>query len=250
MNPQGAVFRRRQVDVAKIRGERSLVNTLRPVLSARYKSLSRDLRRSNLRKRLSKNDGLLHKAGEQNGWQEWNNVFVNTLYDSLDDGLGYIWDAEQRYWISHDFPTFPYNSQEVLVQYQSAQRDATRIKNIPVDTETMVNETIAEWFRTDQGLPALIDLLEPIFGAARAELIATTEMGYVSSYVARGMMQNYGISQWYWDAFDDGVTCDICLDLMVQSKRTPFTLDDPMPPDPSHPRCRCGVYYVGVDIHP
>jgi len=245
---QGAVLRRLKVNIAERKGEQAMIKKITPALTSRFKSLSRELRRSNLRKRLAKNDGLLYKANETSGWDDWNLIFVNNLYDSLDDGLGYIWDAEQRYWISHDYPVFPYKSAEVLAQYQSTDRDATRIKNIPVDTEKQVNEIIAEWYKTDQGLPELIGILERLFGAARAELIATTEMAYVASFVARNQMKEYGITHWIWDAFKDGVTCDICLDLMARSRSTPFTLDDPMPPDPSHPRCRCGVYYVGVDI--
>ncbi len=243
--PQSAVYRRRQIDNAKLKGERIVQKEILPVLQSRYKSLSRELRQSNLRKKLKKDGAYFEKA--QPTWQSWANLFEKTLVNSLSDGAGFVWDAETRYFTSMNYPTFPFHSGEVLAQYQA--RVGTQITNIAANTEVYVNQAITDWYKTDAGLPELIGMLETFFSSTRAELIAATEMAYVASEVAYGMMDNYNIELWTWDAFQDAVTCDICFDLMEQSKANPFTRNDPMPPDPSHPKCRCGVYFLGVDVN-
>jgi uncharacterized CHY-type Zn-finger protein len=179
-------------------------------------------------------------------WKGWNKYFRETLQNSVEDGAGYLWTAEQKYWNSYGYDPFRIPIGEVITDYMA--RGDTRITNIGIDTEIKVNQIISDWFNTDAGLPDLIAQLSQYFSPERAALIATTEMAYVASAVSYNQMKQYGIERWQWDAFNDAVVCDLCLDLMAQSKQKPFTLDDPMPPDPSHPRCRCGVYYVGVDV--
>lgn len=237
---QGAVYRRRQVGKACLRGEQAILRAIEPVLQSRFKSLSRELRKANLRKRLAKNDGKLFKVENPDyttSWRTWESQFTSTLTGTFTDGFGYVWDAEQSYWISHDYPVFPFSEKEVLRRYLSNSRDGSRITNIASDTEVRVNEIISEWYTTDESLPQLIDRLTALFGRSRAELIATTEMNYIASQVAKEQMKEYGIKEWIWDAFTDGYVCDKCLSLMQQSKIHPFTLQDPFPPDPSHPRC-------------
>lgn len=247
--PQSATYRRRQLDLARTRGEQLVERDILPVLQARYRALSRELRQGNLRKRLKKSGGiLLRKEGEteQSTWDAWIAQFENALTAALADGAGFIWDVDVRYFASFNYPTFPFNAAQLIAAYR--RRLGTQITNIGGNTEVYVNQAIADWYKTDAGLPELIGMLEQFFSPARARLIAVTEMAYVASQVAHDMMVKYGITQWQWDAFLDGVTCDLCLDLMAQSKKKPFGIDDPMPPDPSHPGCRCGVYFIGVDV--
>lgn len=241
---QSAVYRRRQIDNAKRKGENLVKAELLPVLQSRYKSLSRELRQGNLRKRLHKDELTLQKAAGDT-WKSWFGLFDKTLKKSLGTGAGYLWDTETKYFVSMNYPTFPFKADDVLDAYQA--RVGTQITNISANTETYVNQAITDWYKTDQGLPDLIGMLEQFFSPARAELIATTEMAYVASQVSLEMMNNYDIEYWQWDAFNEERTCDECMDLMAQSKQKPFTKDDPMPPQ--HPACRCGTYWIGVDVN-
>ncbi len=242
---QGGVYRRRQINSARRKGEQDIERVILPVLQARYRALSRELRQGNLRKRLTKNGGQLIKQGKADTWDTWEVYFTETLTNTLTGSMGYVWDAEQRYFISHGLQPYRIDPQDVLAHYQ--MRTPRNISNTAEHTERDVNLTIANWFNTDRGLPDLIRDMEQYFSPSRASLIATTEMAYVSSTIADMMMGEYHIQEWQWDAFQDGVTCELCFSLMAQSKQTPFRRGDPMPPDPSHPRCRCGVYFIGID---
>lgn len=244
---QSNVFRRRQIDQAKRKGEPDIAKAVYPLFQQQLKWVTRDLRKGNLRHRLKKNDGVLYKAGAYpDNWMAWRTMFKDTLRGAVKDGAGFLWTAEQKYFASYGYDPMRIDMADVIDNYML--RGDTRITDIDMYTEAQVNRIVADWYNTDAGLPDLIAQLSNIFGETRAEMIASTEMAYVASTIAVQQMNQYGITNWYWDAFDDGVTCEVCLDLMAQSKANPFTLSDPMPPDISHPRCRCGVYYVGVDV--
>lgn len=242
---QGAVYRRRQINSARDQGEQSIERVILPALQSRYRAVARDLRKGNLRKRFVKSGGDLFKS-EADTWEGWEVYFTETLKNSLVTSVSFVWDAEQRYFISNEFQPFRIDPAEVLARYQ--MRVQRNIGDIAVDTKRDVNKAVVDWFNSGRGLPELISELQQYFSSSRASLIASTEMAYVASTIADMMMGEYGIQEWQWDAFRDGVTCGLCFGLMEQSRLVPFRRGDPMPPDPSHPRCRCGVYFIGVDV--
>lgn len=243
--PQSNVYRRRQIMLAQDRGEKLIARAIQPVLDVRYKALSRELRQGNLRKRLKKFGGDYEKAKIPDDKKKWRVFFRETLQNSIREAGNITWAVEQSYFQSRGFPPIIMTA-EVLQQYFA--RSDTRITGITQNMEIHINDMIARWFNTDAGLPELIEQLSGLFNENKATLIATTETRYVASEVALNTMSTYNIERWQWDAFDDGRTCETCMDLMVQSRSVPFYRGDPMPPDPSHPGCRCGVYYVGVDV--
>jgi hypothetical protein len=240
-----AVYRRRQIMKARTGGEREVKRAIYPLMQKQFKAIERELRKANLRKRIKKARAT-DMTGLLSGWATWEALFSQTLKNALDLGSLGVWTTEAEYFKATGDRSPRITRREVLDNY--FDRSDTRITDISNTTEKAVNDAIAKWYNTEAGLPELIAILERWFDPARAELIATTEMAYVASAYAYNMMQDFGIKKWQWDAFQDGVTCDLCLDLMEQSKQTPFDVDDPMPPDPSHPNCRCGVYFIGVDV--
>lgn len=247
--PQSNVYRRRQLIAVARRGEASIEQAILPVLQARFKGLSRELRQGNLRKTLKKFDGDYEKARRRkvpDDRRSWSSFFRETLRNSITEAGWQALDVEQKFFGSYGYEPLRIDRAEVFQNY--LERSDTRITNIGIDTEKAVQDVISEWFNTEESLPDLIERLMQFFDEKRAKLIATTEMAYVASAAAQEMMRHHKIRLWQWDAFQDGITCDTCLDLMEQSKQTPFQYGDPMPPDPSHPNCRCGVYFVGVDI--
>jgi len=239
------VYRRNRLNGARHRGENLIAQTIQPVLSARYKTISRDLRRANLRKRLAKSDGLYKlEDSDVDTWNSWGSLFSENLKNSISEAGDHVLDVETQFFSSRGYQDLWYDPADIFRSYLANARTGKRIADISLGTQIKVNKAIADWFNTDAGLPELIKSLEKYFSPARAELIAITEMAYVASDTALQMMKNYAIQEWQWDAFNDGVTCDICLGLMEQSKIKPFSMSDPMPPHASHPRCRCGVFFI------
>ena len=246
---QGAVYRRQQINSARRQGEQAIERAILPAFQARYKIFSRELRRGNLRKRLSKTDGQLFKVEEDaETWDRWEIYFTEVLKNSIIGSTPWVWNAEQSFFRSNGYEPFRIDPQDVLAQYQMRMR--RNLGDIAANTKRDVERAVVTWYNSPRGLPDLIRDLEQYFSPSRASLIGTTEMAYVSSTVADLMMGQYGIQLWQWDAFQDGVTCPLCFSLMEQSRQTPFRRGDPMPPDPSHPRCRCGVYFIGIDVKP
>jgi hypothetical protein len=242
------VMRRRKLTAARRRAEGHVARAVRGVLDKQYKWLKRDLRRQNLRKRFQKASGALFKQDDPQ-WEDWADAFEADLSAALADGAGWLAEVERQYWTSRGVgEVFNFDPVKAVLDYQT--RVGSKIKKIALDTLPHVQEDIAKWFNTDKSLPELIEQLSQYFGETRAELIATTEMGYVASEVAYGQMGAYGIDEWFWDAIMDGVVCEECASIMIVQNGggAPFAVGDPMPPE--HPRCRCGILYArnGVAI--
>jgi SPP1 gp7 family putative phage head morphogenesis protein len=233
------IERRRAVKRARTKAEAIVSKAVASAFGERFKTLKRDLRRSNLRKRLKKHLSKQDTFGPgEAGWDEWGEYFVDLLTEALMEGAGLVGSIENQVWTSRGFAQFIIDREKIVTEYQN--RTGKQIKNIADDTRDAVLEDIHEWYNTDAGLPDLIASLEQYFSHTRAELIATTEMGYVASEVALEQMQEYGISRWIWDAFDDFLTCEFCASMHGQV----FAVGEEMPPDASHPRCRCGVLFA------
>lgn len=244
------VYRRQQLAIARRKGEGIVEQAILPVLQARYRSLGRELRRSNLRKRLKKVEGdfaELSKAEIPDDKRKWQKLFREILRKSILESGSLSWEVEQKYFASHGFSPLRILPADALQAYLT-RADETRISDIAEETETRVNRVVADWYNTEETLPQLIDRLGQFFDDNRARLIATTETAYIASRAALNMMSEYDIQRWTWDALQDAHTCDLCMSLMVQSQAKPFQRGDPMPPDISHPACRCGVYFLGVDV--
>lgn len=236
------VQRRRLLDKARRKGEAHIVDVIAPMLDRRFKWLKRDLRRQNLRKRLAKNNGALVKADDED-WDSWGDAFSEALQSALVDSVVFVEGVESDYFSSIGYDVVGLDPRQVVEAYQ--ERVGLQITHISDDTLAAVQEQITAWFQTDAALPELISSLEALFSPYRAELIATTEMGFIASQVALEQMKNLGIEGWWWDAIMDGATCDICSGLMIeQNSGKPFEIGDAMPPDASHPHCRCGVLYA------
>src|SRR5581483_4461686 len=221
--------RRRLLNSAVARAEKEVKTAVLRLLERRYKALKRELRRANLRKRLLKTDGILQK--DDGGWQDWIDEFTNTVQETIAGVVKWVADVESRYWASRGKPVINFDPYKVVDDYQA--RIGRNIRDIPHDTLSDVQQAISDWYKTDKGLPELIDDLGQYFDENRASRIATTEMVNVTSEVAREQMLAYGITAWKWDAFNDSVTCPVCADLNGQT----FSVDDLDAYPPNHPNC-------------
>ena len=251
------VQRRRLIKKTRAAAEAKVAKVVYDQLQSRFRSLKRELRKGNLRKRLKKfyKSQALAKAGQdqppadplQNpgmdpqAWQDWMDSFVDTLVEALEDGADEVGTVESEIWTERGYPKYTVTPQMVIDNYMA--RYGRQITDISDDTRDAVINTVEEWYNTNEGLPSLISSLTQHFDMTRAELIAATEMGYVSSEISYEMMIDFGINKWIWDAFDDWITCPLCESLNGQV----FNVEDKMPPDASHPRCRCGVLFADDD---
>lgn len=131
------------------------------------------------------------------------------------------------------------------------QHVGTLIRDIDRTTLERTRRAVAAWVENGEPLPRLVEELTPIFGPARAELIASTE---VTRAYAEGNRQAYRasgvVTRWQWRTSEDERVCPICgplADTVVQidSDFSGFLPDNvrrgavTMPP--AHPRCRCWV---------
>jgi len=88
----------------------------------------------------------------------------------------------------------------------------------------------------DQGLPDLINALEPYFGASRARRIAVTETTRVFDEGNRLVHISAGIQYEQWQTAHDDLVCPICAPFDRQYFPTNA---GPRPVTDSHPSCRC-----------
>lgn len=131
------------------------------------------------------------------------------------------------------------------------QHVGTLIRDIDRTTLERTRRAVAAWVENGEPLPRLVEELTPIFGPARAELIASTE---VTRAYAEGNRQAYRasgvVTRWQWRTSEDERVCPVCgplADTVVQidSDFSGFLPDNvrrgavTMPP--AHPRCRCWV---------
>lgn len=244
--PMRATVRRRLIRQAQTTGEREAAGRIAKLLDRQRKALNRELRQSNLRKRLAKaarDSGspaqALYKDG---GWHAWAQQFTDGIKDALSSLVERITGVESEYWDSRGKYLDPASSADVIAAYET--RVGRQIAEIAEDTRANVIAEVTRWYNSDEDLPALIDRLGQYFTPERAEMIARTETAFVSSQVALNAMNQFGISLWNFDlAPDEGpFPCAECVDYAAAN---PHHLSDDFPP--LHPGDRCGVVYVTED---
>ena len=118
-------------------------------------------------------------------------------------------------------------------------------------TQDSVTKTINEWVQSGEALPVLEARLAPIFGQARAEMIATTEVtrmyaeGNLAAWDATGVVGGS-----VWRTANDEKVCPVCGPLHNTTAglyENGFTTEDGgigLTGPPAHPRCRCWLQPV------
>lgn len=123
------------------------------------------------------------------------------------------------------------------------------IGGIQETTRAQVRQAVAAWVDNGQPLEALIRELEPTFGRARAELIASTEVTRAYAEGTQAAYREAGvIERMQWRTARDEIVCPICGALhnvqaaLGQPFVNPQNGREYFPP--AHPRCRCWVVPV------
>lgn len=166
--------------------------------------------------------------------EELQRLTERVLRDSMSLGAAEMWNRLERkeeIFDVIDTQTWPTFSQFGRDWSQEKARSAS----------IAVREKIATGIAEGQSLGQLRRGLRDQFGVLENEtVIARTEAlrGYNGG--AMEAMHHAGVLQWEWVAFQGA--CPICLDL--EGRRFPVGDVDILPPDGSHPACRCQVVPV------
>lgn len=125
---------------------------------------------------------------------------------------------------------------------------AGSIPNLNLTSRTQFAQVFADWQRgeleigtTAEGLPQLVQALEPIFGPARSEVIAVTEYTRIATESTLAAVRgNDTVTHVRWNSVADERVCPICgprHGLTVEKGARGFGGGVGFPP--AHPRCRC-----------
>lgn len=123
------------------------------------------------------------------------------------------------------------------------------IRDIDATTLERTRRAVAAWVDNGEPLSRLVEELIPVFGAGRAELIASTE---VTRAYAEGNRQAYHasgvVTRWIWRTSEDERVCPICGPLADATVKIDGDFSGFLPDNvrrgtitmpPAHPRCRC-----------
>lgn len=116
------------------------------------------------------------------------------------------------------------------------------VKGLTEVTRAGVEAAVTTYLQTPGMTQADLEaLLEPTFGAARAESIGTTEVTRALSQattIHKELLAEAGVTmEEVWNTSNDDIVCPICGPLNGKSEAT-WQSDHPAGP-PAHPRCRC-----------
>lgn len=182
-------------------------------------------------RRLKKDAALYKQSSEEQMWAEWEQAFNAALDEAFLAAIGVLGEADREWYASAGLQV-DYDPRAILEQHQVGRN----IRRIGSDTRSAVDAKIRGWYATDLGMDALINDLSREFGENRARLIAITETTAISSTVTRELMRAGGLSRWTWETLRDEL---VCVAICAPNHGQVFTFNDPMPPDASHPGCRC-----------
>lgn len=173
-----------------------------------------------------------------NGSWRVRDVLRRALQDSADLGVSVAVDQLGTIGFGFDWTLANAQAARWVEQYTF-----DLIGGITRTTSRRMQTAVREWINNGDPLPSLIRDLEPMFGRARAELIASTEVtrGYAEgqqiAYQESGI-----VSQWEFRNSEDERVCPICGPLggevapLGEGWRHP---DGTIYKLPTHPRCRC-----------
>ena len=119
--------------------------------------------------------------------------------------------------------------------------------SISQTTRSNLNKAVVGWQESglgSRGFPDLVKAIEPMFGATRAQRIATTEVTRIFDEGNKLAHESAGIEQEEWQTAKDLRVDDICRPLDGQQFPTN---GGPRPVTDTHIGCRCARLPVGGD---
>lgn len=120
------------------------------------------------------------------------------------------------------------------------------VKEITETSREFLREEIPSWIQSDEPLEVLIEKLEPMFGAKRAEMIGVTE---TTRAFAQGNLETWResgvVDGKKWFTAEDELVCEVCRPLAGTETGLDGMFDGgeygPLEGPPAHVNCRCAV---------
>lgn len=239
--PMRETQRRRAINRALRQSEAKASSKIASILDQRFKQLKREIRRSNLRKRMYKaiRDNKSHEEATGIDWTTWITLFAMGLEQAFIPVIQDVYSVEATYWMGRGQQLTPLDPDTVIANYEA--RIGRQITAIAEETKAAVLNEITAWYNSNEALPDLLDRLDPYFSDSRADTIARTEGSFIAAQVTKDTMQQLGITKWNFDLAPEmnGYPCQLCIDYAAAN---PHDINDQFPP--LHPNDRCGVSYV------
>ena len=161
-------------------------------------------------------------------WDALHELLTVTLLDGVAEGVEAL---PQNFRVLADYDLV----NQAVLDYVRDYR-FNWIKKITDTTRSQVQQAIMDWMREGSPLDALATRLEPVFGQARAESIAVTEVTRVYAAGNQAAWESTGVvSKVIWHTGNDELVCAQCGPL--NDVEIGIGDIDAMPP--AHPRCRC-----------
>ena len=120
------------------------------------------------------------------------------------------------------------------------------VRGINGNTRAALQEKISAFYTERLTMDKLRELIEPLYGPVRAEMIAATETTRAAVNGELGVvteLRNVGIEMVsVWNTSNDDIVCPLCGPR--NQKRQGDGWNDP---PPAHPRCRCWLNHIFKD---
>ena len=169
-------------------------------------------------------------------WLALSGVVIESLLDGMYGGVEALPTDLQPL---VDFDTLNTDALQFAKEYRY-----DKIKGITDTTMKQVQEAMTDWINSGDPLSSLEDILTPIFGEVRAQMIAATEITRIFAEGNASAWESTGfVSQQKWMTNRDDRVCPICGPRDGQL----YNLKDPEFTPPAHVRCRCWMNPV-VDV--
>lgn len=181
-----------------------------------------------------------------NGLSQFSPTALDVVFAGAQSGESLL-PAGVRFLINWDY----FN--QSAIDWLNAWQD-TVLRDINQTTRTRTVDIVSDWIQSGERFEVLTKRLDPLFGAQRAELIATTEVTRMYAEGNTLAWESTGVvGEVRWMTANDELVCTICGPLHNTTARlnsNGFTteaggvgLNSP----PAHPRCRCWLQPIVSD---
>lgn len=166
-------------------------------------------------------------------WGEWATSLAADLNAALVPWLANVFAVEIAMAVT---PTagFIVSKEAVSAAQQYSYHLVTRMSTVQ---QTQLQAQMGDWWANDEDMRALNERISPIFGADRADLIATTEATRINAMSRQDFYAQRGVHRMEWRSERDSLVCDLCAPLDGEQ----FDINDDGAYPPEHPGCRCNA---------
>lgn len=187
-------------------------------------------------------------------WEQFQQRLEERLNEALADGILTLATLEASFMAARTGDAVIVDSATIAASF--AANLGQRIVGINEASRASVSRLVTSWYnKPGSTLQEAIDALMPVFGEGRAEVIARTEITRLNSGVQEEIARAANVTEWVWSTRNDQTVC-------VHKKRwmrgpdgalyfgcrelhgRVFQIGQPMPPESSHPQCRCSPVLV------